>query len=82
MLLSLEASLELDLLVIFLPQVTLKNPFLIIRLNKKEEEELLFLFFVRDLQDDPKVFGLWKSNFERTIFTCEGRRIVSRRLKT
>ena len=74
--------MELDLLVIFLPQVTLKNPFLIIRLNKKEEEELLFLFFVRDLQDDPKVFGLWKSNFERTIFTCEGRRIVSRRLKT
>ena len=55
--------MELDLLVIFLPQVTLKNPFLIIRLNKKEEEELLFLFFVRDLQDDPKVFGLWKSNF-------------------
>ena len=69
--------MELDLLVIFLPQVTLKNPFLIIRLNKKEEEELLFLFFVRDLQDDPKVFGLWKSNFERIIFTCEGRRIVS-----
>ena len=51
--------MELDLLVIFLPQVTLKNPFLIIRLNKKFWRSYFFNFLFVIYKTIPRylVFG-------------------------